>query len=114
MTDSASEGHIVNPTTDDGATPDTTRRGDVGDQGNDLRFAEEQQLINQQAERHGSAAASASSETEGSYTSAAPTSDEGGYTGAQKPDQEGEYPEKDRDLLNSPDDEGEYTDRDRS
>jgi hypothetical protein len=114
MTDSASEGRIVNPTTEDEATSDPTRRGDVGDQGNDLRFAEEQQLINQQAERHGSAAAGTSSETEGSYTSASPTNDEGGYTGAQKPDLEGEYPEKDRDLLNSPDDDGEYTDRDRT
>ncbi len=114
MTDSASEGHIVNPPTEDEANSDPNRRGDVGDQGNDLRFAEEQHLIDQQAERHGAAAATTSMETEGSYTSASTTNDEGGYTGAQQPDQEGEYPEKDRDRLNRPDDEGGYTDRDRT
>ena len=30
-------------------TPSENRAGDLGDQGNDLRFAEEQQLIDQQA-----------------------------------------------------------------
>jgi hypothetical protein len=114
MTDSASEGHIVNPTTEDEANSDPSRRGDVGDQGNDLRFAEEQQLINQQAERHGAAAATTSTATEGSYTSAPPTSDEGGYTGAQDPIQEGEYPDKDKAPVDVPEGEGEYTDRDRT
>jgi hypothetical protein len=85
MTDSASEGHIVNPPTEDEANSDPNRRGDVGDQGNDLRFAEEQHLIDQQAERHGAAAATTSMD-----------------------------PEKDRDRLNRPDDEGGYTDRDRT
>ncbi|TDK24675.1 hypothetical protein E2F48_12695 [Arthrobacter crusticola] len=113
MTDSASEGHIVNPAGEDESGSDPNRRGDIGDQGNDLRFAEEQQLINQQSERHGAAAGGTSKETEGSYTSTEPADTGGGYTGAQKPEQEGEYPEKDRDRLNSPDDEGEYTDRDR-
>jgi hypothetical protein len=114
MTDSASEGHIVNPTTEEEPNSDPLRRGDIGDQGNDLRFAEEQHLIDQQAERHGSAAASASSESEGSYTSAPTTDDQGGYTGAQNPIQEGEYPDKDKQIVDTPEGEGEYTDRDRT
>ena len=84
----------VNPNKDDGSTSDPNWHGDAGDQGNDLRFAEEQQLINSQAQN-----ADAVGETTGAAT--------GGYTGAQRADGVGEYTEG-QDQL----DEGEYTDKD--
>lgn len=84
----------VNPNRGDGSTSDPNWRGDAGDQGNDLRFAEEQQLINSQAQNDESVA-----DETGSVT--------GGYTGAQRADGVGEYTEGESQL-----DEGEYTDVD--
>jgi hypothetical protein len=84
----------VNPNEGDGSTSDPNWRGDAGDQGNDLRFAEEQQLINSQAQNDETAA-----DPSGGAT--------GGYTGAQRADGVGEYTEGQNQL-----DEGEYTDVD--
>lgn len=84
----------VNPNKGDGASSDPNWHGDAGDQANDLRFAEEQQLINSQAQNDESVADPTDGVT-------------GGYTGAQRADGVGEYTEG-RDQL----DEGEYTDKD--
>lgn len=84
----------VNPNEGDGATSDPNWHGDAGDQGNDLRFAEEQQLINSQAQN-----ADAVGDASAGVT--------GGYTGAQRADGVGEYTEGGDQL-----DEGEYTDVD--
>lgn len=84
----------VNPNEGDGSTSDPNWHGDAGDQGNDLRFAEEQQLINSQAQNADTAGDAAGTVT-------------GGYTGAQRADGAGEYTEG-QDQL----DEGEYTDVD--
>lgn len=115
MTENAHGGHIVNPNEGDGSTSDPNWHGDAGDQGNDIRFAEEQSLVNEQS-GHGNdaSAAQAAASSEGSYTSAAPADDTGGYTGAQEPVEEGEYTDKDKPLIDTPDGEGEYTDRDRA
>ncbi|MCC9144193.1 MULTISPECIES: hypothetical protein [unclassified Arthrobacter] len=62
------------------STNDDNYRGDVGDQGNDIRFAEEEALIREQA-------SPSSLEDEGKYTAAegAKTDEdrEGGYTDAE-------------------------------
>lgn len=84
----------VNPNRGDGSTSDPNWHGDAGDQGNDLRFAEEQQLINSQAQNADVGGVSGSGAT-------------GGYTGAQRADGAGEYTEG----SDQPD-EGEYTDVD--
>lgn len=118
MTENSHEGHIVNPNKGDGSTSDPNWHGDAGDQGNDLRFAEEQALINEQAEG-GSTEATKGTEAgdavehEGHYTSAEPAGGSGGYTSAENPAEEGEYTDKDRPLIDPPHTEGEYTDRDR-
>lgn len=83
----------VNPNKGDGSTSDPNWHGDAGDQGNDLRFAEEQQLINSQSQN-----AEPASDADGVT---------GGYTGAQRADGVGEYTEG-QDQV----DEGEYTDKD--
>lgn len=111
MTENPSSGHIVNPNEGDGSTSDPNWHGDIGDQGNDLRFAEEQALINDQAN-----SGSDSSETtgqEGQYTNSEPAGGSGGYTSAQTPAEEGEYTDKDKPLIDAPEGEGEYTDKDR-
>ncbi|THJ65126.1 hypothetical protein E8P82_12480 [Arthrobacter echini] len=104
MTENAHEGHIVNPDAGRASTSDPDRPGDAGDQGNDLRFAEEQRLITEQAEP---------GQEEGSYTSADVEGDSGGYTSAQDPAEEGEYTDKDTARIDEPESQGEYTDRDR-
>ncbi|MCU1634713.1 MAG: hypothetical protein JWM61_3365 [Micrococcaceae bacterium] len=115
MTENAHGGHIVNPNKGDGSTSDPNWHGDIGDQGNDLRFAEEQALIKEQADRadRDPSEAVAASEQEGHYTSSEPAEGSGGYTSAQDPVKEGEYTDKDRPLVDDPEGEGEYTDRDR-
>ncbi|MEC5199411.1 hypothetical protein RCH21_001642 [Arthrobacter sp. PL16] len=115
MTENAHGGHIVNPNEGDGSTSDPNWHGDIGDQGNDLRFAEEQALIKEQADRadRDPSEAAAAAEQEGHYTSSAPAEGSGGYTSAQEPEKEGEYTDKDRPLVDDPETEGEYTDRDR-
>ncbi|WP_049822065.1 hypothetical protein [Arthrobacter sp. H41] len=114
MTENAHGGHIVNPNEGDGSTSDPNWHGDAGDQGNDIRFAEEQGLINDQAGHDDASTAKSAAASEGSYTSAAPADDDGGYTGAQEPVEEGEYTDKDKPLVDIPEGEGEYTDRDRT
>jgi hypothetical protein len=84
----------VNPNKGDGSTSDPNWHGDAGDQANDLRFAEEQQLINSQAQNDQSVA-----DPTGSVT--------GGYTNAQRADGAGEYTEGESHLA-----EGKYTDVD--
>ena len=84
----------VNPNKGDGSTSDPNWHGDAGDQANDLRFAEEQQLINSQAQNDESVADSTGTVT-------------GGYTNAQRADGVGEYTEGESQLT-----EGEYTDVD--
>ena len=115
MTENAHGGHIVNPNEGDGSTSDPNRQGDLGDQGNDVRFAEEQALINQQADRadRDTSEAVDAAEQEGHYTSSEPAGGSGGYTSAQKPEEEGEYTDKDKPLIEEPEGQGEYTDRDR-
>ncbi|MHA7282593.1 hypothetical protein [Arthrobacter sp. TMS2-4] len=124
MTENSHEGHIVNPNKGDGSTSDPNWHGDAGDQGNDLRFAEEQALINEQSDggatevtkdttgRKGTEAGDAL-DPDGHYTSADPVGGSGGYTSAENPAEEGEYTDKDRPLVDPPSGEGEYTDRDR-
>ncbi|WP_434995546.1 hypothetical protein [Arthrobacter sp. Ld5] len=118
MSENSHEGHIVNPNKGDGSTSDPNWHGDAGDQGNDLRFAEEQALINEQSEGGATevthtAEAGDAVEHEGHYTSAEPVGGSGGYTSAENPAEEGEYTDKDRPLVDPPEGEGEYTDRDR-
>ena len=116
MTEKAHGGHIVNPdggdvdpTEGDGATSDPNWRGDMGDQVNDVRFAEEQALINDQA-GHGDTDVA---KDEGTYTSAEPAGESGGYTSAENPAEEGQYTDKDKPLIEEPEGEGGYTDKDR-
>ncbi|WP_298251955.1 hypothetical protein [uncultured Arthrobacter sp.] len=104
MTENSHDGHIVNPDAGRASTSDPNRPGDAGDQGNDLRFAEEQQLISEQADPV---------DDEGDYTSAEPQGHSGGYTSAQDPAEEGEYTDKDAPLVDEPEGQGEYTDSDR-
>lgn len=105
MTENNHDGHIVNPDAGRASTSDPNRPGDAGDQGNDLRFAEEQRLINEQADPV--------EEEAGSYTSAEPEGHSGGYTSAQDPAEEGEYTDKDTARIDEPEGQGEYTDHDR-
>lgn len=49
MVDSNSDGTIVNPGAEYVREPDEDEVGDIGDEANDLRFSEEQQLINEQS-----------------------------------------------------------------
>ena len=112
MTENAHGGHIVNPNEGDGSTSDPNWRGDMGDQGNDVRFAEEQALIDQQA-GHADRDTSDDAAEESSYTSAEPAGGSGGYTSSQDPAEEGEYTDKDKQLVDEPEGEGGYTDRDR-
>ncbi len=109
------DGRIINPEDRSADEEREIRHGDSGDQGNDLRFAEEQQLIQEQAERRAAdpAEAVAAARAEGSYTSHPTTKDQRGYTGEQDPLEEGEYTDKDKQLIDAPEGEGEYTDRDR-
>jgi hypothetical protein len=115
MTENAHGGHIVNPNKDDGSTSDPNWQGDIADQGNDVRFAEEQSLINEQAGRadRDTSVDVDAAEEEGQYTSAEPAGASGGYTSSQAPEQEGEYTDKDKPLIEEPEGQGEYTDRDR-
>lgn len=115
MTENAHGGHIVNPNEGDGSTSDPNWQGDVGDQGNDLRFAEEQALINEQADRadRDPSEAVAAAEQEGHYTSTEPAGASGGYTSSQDAAEEGEYTDKDKSLVEAPEGQGEYTDRER-
>jgi hypothetical protein len=115
MTENAHGGHIVNPNEGDGSTSDPNWRGDIGDQGNDVRFAEEQALINEQAGRadRDTSVDVDAAEEEGQYTSTEPAGASGGYTSSQVPEEEGEYTDKDKPLIDEPEGQGEYTDRDR-
>lgn len=99
----------VNPNKGDGATSDPNWHGDAGDQGNDLRFAEEQQLINSQAQNadvDGSAGAT------GGYTGAQRADGAGDYVEGQDAASEGEYTDADGQTDNDAEVEGEYTDVD--
>lgn len=115
MSEHTNEGHSVNPNEDGGATSDKNWHGDAGDQANDLRFSEEQQLINSQA--HGDFPDADNEKVEpvpgGGYTGAQ-TGDgtDSGYTGAQDADEEGEYTDTEEDPADGPKAEGEYTDAD--
>ena len=97
MTENAHGGHIVNPNEGDGSTSDPNWQGDVGDQGNDLRFAEEQALINEQADRadRDPEEAVSASQQEGHYTSN-DTSGSGVSGSTQDSPDEGEYTDTDR------------------
>jgi hypothetical protein len=53
---------LTNPKPSGQSTGDDNWRGDAADQGNDIRFAEEQELIREQASRH--------RDDEGEYTDA--------------------------------------------
>ena len=115
MTENAHGGHIVNPNEGDGSTSDPNWHGDTGDQGNDLRFAEEQALINEQSDRadRDPSEAVEAAEQEGHYTSSDPAGASGGFTSSQDPAEEGEYTDKDKPLVEAPEGQGEYTDRER-
>ncbi|MDN4609718.1 MULTISPECIES: hypothetical protein [Arthrobacter] len=115
MTENAHGGRIVNPNKGDGSTSDPNWQGDIADQGNDVRFAEEQSLINEQAGRadRDTSVDVDAAEEEGQYTSAEPAGASGGYTSSQAPEEEGEYTDKDKPLIEEPEGQGEYTDRDR-
>ena len=121
MTEKAHGGHIVNPdegdvnrNEGDGSTSDPNWRGDLGDQGNDVRFAEEQALINQQAGRADRTQDDIdAAEENGTYTSAEPVGGSGGYTSAQDPAEEGEYTDMDKPVVDEPEGQGGYTDTDR-
>jgi hypothetical protein len=97
MTENAHGGHIVNPNEGDGSTSDPNWQGDVGDQGNDLRFAEEQALINQQADRadRDPEEAVAASQQEGHYTRS-DADGSGAGDSSQGSSDEGEYTDTDR------------------
>lgn len=101
MTENAHDGHIVNPNEGDGSTSDPNWHGDLGDQGNDLRFAEEQALINEQADRadRDPQDAVAAAAQEGHYSREdddASKGTAGGYTSSQDSSGEGEYTDSDR------------------
>lgn len=78
------EENLTDPKPSGQSTGDDNLRGDAGDQGNDLRFAEEEALIREQA-----SPASVNHEEEGEYTDRddadgpKPTKDEGGYTDSE-------------------------------
>lgn len=100
MTENAHDGHIVNPNEGDGSTSDPNWHGDLGDQGNDLRFAEEQALINEQADRaeRDPQDAKAAAAQEGHYSREDDASKDasGGYTSSQDSSGKGEYTDSDR------------------
>ncbi len=64
----------------EGATADSEWRGDAGDQGNDLRFGEEQQLIEEQSQANASEGEHHSVDTSGGYTSHQERDHPGSYT----------------------------------
>ncbi len=83
---------LTNPKPSGQASGDDNYRGDIGDQGNDLRFAEEQELIREQASpasvkhdegeytdadgrKQPPASSHSAAETEGSYTDSEGTQD---------------------------------------
>lgn len=68
-----------------GATSDSEWHGDAGDQGNDLRFGEEQQLIEEQAQGDLPDGGSAEPDTSGGYTSHQKRGHPGHYTDRDKP-----------------------------
>ncbi|NOJ59366.1 MULTISPECIES: hypothetical protein [unclassified Arthrobacter] len=115
MSEQANEGQIVTPNDGGGATSDENYRGDAGDQANDLRFSEEQQLINSQAKGE-----FPDSDTEnlepvpgGGYTGAQKRgATDSGFTGEQDPAKEGEYTDIEEDPADGTGPEGEYTDAD--
>ncbi|WAP51918.1 hypothetical protein OL239_00720 [Arthrobacter sp. ATA002] len=80
------EEQLTDPKPSGQSTGDDNWRGDAGDQGNDIRFAEEEQLIREQA-----SPASVNRDDEGEYTDAegagstggTPAKEEGGYTDAE-------------------------------
>lgn len=101
----------VNPNKGDGSTSDPNWRGDAADQGNDLRFAEEQQLINSQAQNADPDGIGADG-VAGGYTGAQVPEPSGGYTGSQDRTEEGEYTDADGLANDDAEVEGEYTDVD--
>ncbi|WP_028281444.1 hypothetical protein [Arthrobacter sp. H5] len=110
---SKDEGREVNPNEGGGSTSDENWHGDAGDQANDLRFAEEQQLINSQA--HGEFPDGSVDETvTGGYTGAQTPTSDGGYTSAENSVEEGEYTDVEGDATGVTEREGQYTDADSS
>jgi hypothetical protein len=101
----------VNPNKGDGSTSDPNWHGDAGDQGNDLRFAEEQQLINSQSQNDESVAGPTGGVT-GGYTGAQRADGVGEYTEGQDQPDEGEYTDVDGTTDADPNAQGEYTDVD--
>lgn len=82
------EEQLTDPKPSGQSTGDDNYRGDAGDQGNDIRFAEEEQLIREQASP-ASVKRDDEGDDEGEYTDAEgtgggkPSKDEGGYTDAE-------------------------------
>lgn len=72
MSEQSNEGQVRNPNEGGGATSDPNWQGDAGDQGNDLRLAEEQRLIREQG--------SGKSDVGGGYTGREGDLEEGEYT----------------------------------
>lgn len=72
-----------------GATSDAGWHGDAGDQGNDLRFGEEQQLIEEQSQGNFPAGGQEEPDTSGGYTSHQERGHPGHYTDRDKPRAEG-------------------------
>ena len=78
------EEQLTDPKPSGQSTGDDNWRGDAGDQGNDIRFAEEEQLIREQA-----SPASVNRDDEGEYTDkddadgGSRAKEEGGYTDAE-------------------------------
>lgn len=96
------EEQLTDPKPSGQSTGDDNLRGDAGDQGNDIRFAEEEALIREQA-----SPASLEHNNDGEYT------DRDDAESAQASQPEGEYTDRDdADRAKSSQPEGEYTDRD--
>ncbi|GAA1336352.1 hypothetical protein [Arthrobacter roseus] len=64
----------------EGATADSEWRGDAGDQGNDLRFGEEQQLIEEQSKANAPEGEQDQADSSQGYTSHQDRHHPGGYT----------------------------------
>ncbi|MFZ3452068.1 hypothetical protein [Arthrobacter sp. 7Tela_A1] len=77
------EERLTDPKPSGQSTGDDNWRGDVGDQGNDIRFAEEQELIRQQA------SPASLNKDEGEYTDADGSKEPPSRGGAR--DEEGGY-----------------------
>lgn len=84
------EEQLTDPKPSGQSTGDDNWRGDAGDQGNDIRFAEEEQLIREQASpasvRHNAGDDDEEGEytdAEGTGTSGKPAKEEGGYTDSE-------------------------------